>query len=151
MLVNYCLLLATTALVTGIPTQLPRQAEITTSALSTQPATTPIPTGTFTTTIYQTIEGVTNAHVTVPPKTLALAIPTCIPTILPDENGYVPPGECGAIWNYYPSFTGAVVLAVIFAVLAAAHIFQAVYYHKVRKLFHFPLLTPYFPPPIFKW
>jgi hypothetical protein len=164
MLVNSVLLLATSAavLVSGMPTlMVPRQATPTTSTLgasSSSPAastsittttTSPAPTGTFTTTQHITIPGQTNDHVTIPGKTIDIAIPTCKPTITPDENGYVPPGECGAIWNYYPSFTGAVALAVIFFLLTAAHIFQAAYYNKVRKCFLFPVLLTTSPFPFY--
>ncbi|KAK2037404.1 RTA1 domain-containing protein [Colletotrichum somersetense] len=69
-------------------------------------------------------------HVNIPAKTIDIAIPTCIQTIKPDSNGYVPPGECGAIWNYYPSFIAAVVFTGLFALLTVIHIWQAARHKK---------------------
>ncbi|KAH8122969.1 hypothetical protein FP744_10007116 [Trichoderma asperellum] len=82
--------------------------------------------GYFTTTKHITIEGVTNDHVTVAGKTIDIAVPTCIQTITPDANGYVPPGTCGAIWDYYPNFPAALVFACIFGVLTMVHVWQAI-------------------------
>ncbi|KAK2026641.1 RTA1 domain-containing protein [Colletotrichum zoysiae] len=93
-------------------------------------ASSAIPTGVFITTKHITIPGVTNSHVNIPAKTIDIAIPTCIQTIKPDSNGYVPPGECGAIWNYYPSFVAAVVFTGLFALLTAVHIWQAARHKK---------------------
>ncbi|GJC77271.1 putative lipid transporter atnI [Colletotrichum liriopes] len=89
-----------------------------------------LPTGDFITTKHITIPGVTNSHVNIPAKTIDIAIPTCVQTIEPDANGYVPPGECGAIWNYYPSFVAALVFAVLFGLLTAVHIWQAAKHKK---------------------
>ncbi|KAI1874995.1 hypothetical protein JX265_003679 [Neoarthrinium moseri] len=91
-----------------------------------------IPTGTFMTTKQITVGGITNAHATVPAQTVDIVIPTCIQTITPDANGYVPPGECGALWAYYPSFIAAVIFAILFGVLTITHVWQAVHYKKVR-------------------
>lgn len=96
------------------------------------PTTTDIPIGIFTTTKHVIIDGVTNSHVTIPGKTIDIVIPTCIQTITPDENGYVPPGTCGAIWNYYPSFAAALGFSCVFGALFFLHIWQAVRYRKVR-------------------
>ncbi|EFQ29049.1 RTA1 domain-containing protein [Colletotrichum graminicola] len=85
-------------------------------ALALQPGSSPTP----------TLLG----HVNIPAKTIEIAIPTCIQTIKPDVNGYVPPGECGAIWNYYPSFVAAAVFAVLFALLTAVHIWQTAKHKK---------------------
>lgn len=87
----------------------------------------------FLTTEYITIPGVTNAHVTIPAKTIDIAIPTCIHTINPDKNGYVPPGTCGALYDYYPSFAAAIVVAILFGILTIAHITQAAVYKKVSS------------------
>ena len=87
----------------------------------------------FLTTDYVTIPGVTNAHVTIPAKTIDIVIPTCIHTITPDKNGYVPPGTCGALYDYYPSFTAAVIVAVLFGILTVVHITQAAVYRKVSS------------------
>jgi hypothetical protein len=102
-----------------LPTALliPRQ----TSAPQSTPTLDPAPlVSYFTTTKQITIPGVTNPHVTLPAKTIDITIPTCIKTITPDENGYVPPGTCGALYDYYPSFAAAVAAAVIFGILTDA-------------------------------
>ncbi|KAK1486133.1 RTA1 domain-containing protein [Colletotrichum abscissum] len=96
----------------------------------TSSSTSSIPTGDFIATKYITIPGVTNSYVTVPAKTIDIAIPTCVQTIEPDANGYIPPGECGAIWNYYPSFAAAAVFAALFGILTAVHIWQAAKHKK---------------------
>jgi hypothetical protein len=102
-----------------------RQASaIITSAVST-------PTGDFIATKYITIDGVTNDRVTIPGKTIEIAIPTCIQTLAPDSNGYLPPGTCNALWPYYPSFGAAMALAIMFSLLTIIHIFQAVVHKKV--------------------
>jgi hypothetical protein len=98
-------------------------------ALSTPPLTME----TFTTTKLIVIDGETNSQFTLPAQTITLAIPTCIQTIDPDKNGYVPPGTCGAIWNYYPSFRAALVFTGLFAALVIVHIWMSVKYKKVRK------------------
>lgn len=97
--------------------------------------------GYFTTTKHITIEGVTNDHVTIAGKTIDIAIPTCIQTITPDANGYVPPGTCGAIWDYYPNFPAALVFACIFGILTMIHVWQAIANRKVRIVNHFSLQT----------
>ncbi|KAF6803097.1 RTA1 domain-containing protein [Colletotrichum sojae] len=90
----------------------------------------PAPTGDFITTQHVTIPGMTNSYVTLPAKTIDIAIPTCVQTTEPDANGYVPPGSCGALWNYYPSFAAAMVFAVLFGILTAVHIWQAAMHKK---------------------
>jgi hypothetical protein len=85
----------------------------------------------FITTEYITIAGQTNEHVTLAPQTITLALPTCIQTITPDKNGFVPPGTCGALYDYYPSFAAAVIFAVLFGMLTVAHIAQAAVFKKV--------------------
>ncbi|KAK7413770.1 hypothetical protein QQX98_007337 [Neonectria punicea] len=89
-----------------------------------------IPTGYFTTTKHIIIGGVTNSHVTIPAKTITLALPTCVQTLEPDENGFLPPGTCNAIWKYYPSFAAALLFVALFAAVTAVHIWQAVHYKK---------------------
>lgn len=89
------------------------------------PATTAPPTGYFMTTKYETIAGITQDHVTVEPVTIAIAFPTCIQTITPDINGYVPPGTCGALYSYYPSLAGAAITTGVFAILTGLHIWLA--------------------------
>jgi hypothetical protein len=56
---------------------------------------------------------------------LDLPTPTCTRTVQPDKNGYLPPGTCDALYNYYPSFNAAVVMAVIFGIISVIHIAQA--------------------------
>ncbi|KAK5060073.1 hypothetical protein LTR84_009957 [Exophiala bonariae] len=104
-----------------------RQVATETSSLSTP--TTMI---TFTTTELIVIDGETNAVLTIPAKTITLALPTCIQTVMPDSNGHVPPGTCGAIWDYYPSYGAAIAFTILFAALVAAHIWMAIKYQKVR-------------------
>jgi hypothetical protein len=87
----------------------------------------------FLKTQYIVIDGFTNAHATNPAKTITLALPTCIQTITPDKNGYVPPGTCNALYNYYPSFAAAIVVALLFGVLSVAHIVLAAKYKMVCK------------------
>lgn len=96
--------------------------------------TTAAPTGYYTTTQTVIIDGVTNSQVTIPAKTILLTLPTCHQTLKPDKNGYLPPGTCNAIWNYYPSFAAALVFAGLFAIMTAVHIWQAARYKKVRML-----------------
>ncbi|QGA14779.1 hypothetical protein EYB26_002435 [Talaromyces marneffei] len=57
---------------------------------------------------------------------LSLDLPTntCRPTIAPDKNGYVPPTECNAIYDYYPSSSAAVAVTVLFGMLLLAHTVQ---------------------------
>lgn len=113
-------------------------SNMTPSTISTQQAVSSVPTGEFMTTKYITIAGVTDGHVTLPPKTITIAIPTCIATITPDKNGYLPPGTCNALWDYYPSFGAAVVFAALFGILTVIQIRQAILYKKVRR---FPAVT----------
>ena len=94
--------------------------------------TTQLPIGYFTTTKYIVIDGVTNDHVTLPAKTIEIAIPTCVQTEIPDKNGHVPPGTCGSLWAYYPSFAAAVVFAVLFLSLLVLHVWQAARHRKVN-------------------
>ena len=89
------------------------------------------PTGYFLTTKKVIIPGVTNDVVNIPGKTIEIVLPTCIQTIEPDKNGYVPPGECGSLYNYYPSFIAAIIASVTFGILTVAHITQAAMLKKV--------------------
>jgi hypothetical protein len=59
---------------------------------------------------------------------LNLPTPTCTQTIVPDKNGYVPPGTCGALFNYYPSLAAAVIMSGVFGVVSAVHVVQAAVY-----------------------
>ncbi|KAH8879439.1 hypothetical protein GQ53DRAFT_738679 [Thozetella sp. PMI_491] len=79
-----------------------------------------------------TIPGQTDAHVTRDPETITIEIPTCIQTITPDANGYLPPGTCHALWPYYPNFSAAVAFTILYAVVTAVHIWQAI---TTRKQF----------------
>ncbi|RYP09149.1 hypothetical protein DL765_008540 [Monosporascus sp. GIB2] len=97
------------------------------STVTNAPTTSPVY---FLTSQYVTIPGVTDKHVTVPDKTITMVLPTCIQTIEPDANGYLPPGTCHAIWNYYPSFSGSLIFLLLFVLLTMAHVYQAVIYKK---------------------
>lgn len=59
----------------------------------------------------------------------------------PDENGYLPPGTCNALYDYYPSSTSAVAFAGIFGVLTLIHIIQALFYKKVFDVLFIPILN----------
>ena len=85
----------------------------------------------FITTEHITIAGHTDAYATVQPQTINIDIPTCIQTIAPDKNGFVPPGTCHAFYDYYPSFAAALVAAILFGIVTVAHISQATIYKKV--------------------
>jgi hypothetical protein len=93
------------------PSLLLRGQPTTTSAVSTTAIE-------FISTQYITIGGPASQIITI-------AIPTCSQTIIPDKNGYVPPGTCNALWNYYPSFTAAFIFAILFCILTVVHIYQA--------------------------
>ncbi|KAF4422167.1 hypothetical protein F53441_14311 [Fusarium austroafricanum] len=121
-------LLSGSAFVAALPTQ--TQAHITLAPRATATETA-APEGWFTTTkAIATIPGQTNEYVTIPASTIEIVITTCVQTLEPDENGYLPPGTCNANWNYYPSFAAAVVFVLLFAVLTGVHIFQAARYKK---------------------
>ncbi|KPM34594.1 hypothetical protein AK830_g11971 [Neonectria ditissima] len=130
------LLLASTGLALAIPSTTHAPAatahlsERQPTAAAQEAKTTAIPTGYFTTTKLIVISGVTESHVTIPAKTITLALPTCIQTLEPDENGFLPPGTCNAIWKYYPSLAAALLFAGLFAALTAVHIHQAARYKK---------------------
>ncbi|KAL7622595.1 hypothetical protein AAE478_008105 [Parahypoxylon ruwenzoriense] len=116
--------LASEDIVTKTFQQALRQAtEVVTSA----PTTTAVD---ILTTQHITIDGFTNDYATVPAKTINIAIPTCIQTIEPDSNGYLPPGTCNALWNYYPSFSAALAFTLLFGLLMFLHLYQAVAYKK---------------------
>jgi hypothetical protein len=115
---------ATTSITIPIPTSTPAHINLVRDTTAS-PSPTAAPTGVFITTEHITIPGVTDDHVTIPAKTIDIAKPTCIHTITPDKNGYVPPGTCGALYDYYPSFAAALVFSVLFGILSVAHITQA--------------------------
>ncbi|KAG9231780.1 RTA1 domain-containing protein [Amylocarpus encephaloides] len=79
----------------------------------------------FLTTKLETIHGKTEAHLTIPDKTISIIFPTCIQTEIPDKNGYVPPGTCNSLFAYYPSFAAAFVTTGVFGVLVGVHVFLA--------------------------
>lgn len=87
----------------------------------------------YTSTYLNIIPGQTNDAFTQAAQTITIAIPTCHQTIVPDHNGYVPPGTCNALWNYYPSFSAAAAFSALFIVLLLIHIWQAIAYRKVRE------------------
>lgn len=59
------------------------------------------------------------------------ATATCV-TMTPDHNGYVPEYACNAQYNYYPSFTAAIIFSVIFGITTVGHIYQAFHHKKLR-------------------
>ncbi len=50
----------------------------------------------------------------------------------PGPNGHVDFDACNAYYNYDPQFAPAVAVAVIFGILTAVHVFEAVAFKKVR-------------------
>jgi hypothetical protein len=127
-------LLSGSALASAIPTQT-QTHDVTLVARATA-IETAAPEGWFTTTKnIATIGGVTDKYVTIPAKTISIVVPTCVQTLEPDENGYLPPGTCNAHWNYYPSFAAALAFALLFATLTGVHIWQAARYKKVRMFY----------------
>ncbi|RAH41681.1 RTA1 domain-containing protein [Aspergillus brunneoviolaceus CBS 621.78] len=58
---------------------------------------------------------------------LSLDLPsnTCTPTVSPDANGYVPPDQCNALYQYYPSFGAALAFSVLFGILMVTQFVQA--------------------------
>lgn len=115
------------------------------AALSFQATQTDAPTvlpthiTTFVTTLvprtqFVTIDPITLPDETVAAKTITLDIPECSPTIAPDSNGYVPPGNCNAQYNYYPSFAAALVVTIFFGVVTFVHIAEGIKYKKVSPL-----------------
>ncbi|MCJ1286200.1 hypothetical protein MMC26_005545 [Xylographa opegraphella] len=87
-----------------------------------------------------TIPPVTLTPVSIPPVSipiitpvsldLHLPSPTCIQTITPDANGYVPPGSCNALYKFYPSFATAVIFSILFGAVTLLHIGQAAAHKK---------------------
>jgi hypothetical protein len=55
--------------------------------------------------------------------------PSCL-TFTPGPHGYVPPEACNAQWAYSPSFSAAIALSVIFALLTLAHLALAIVFRK---------------------
>ena len=53
----------------------------------------------------------------------------------PGPNGHVDIPACNAYYNYDPQFAPAVAVAVIFGILTAAHVFEAVLFKKVHIRF----------------
>lgn len=52
-------------------------------------------------------------------------------TAIPGAKGNVPIDACNSYYNYDPAFAPAVAVAVIFGVLTALHIVEAVIFRKV--------------------
>jgi hypothetical protein len=59
------------------------------------------------------------------------ATPSCI-SVTPDKNGYVPEWACNANYNYYPSFTAALIFTILFGITTLLHIYQAFTHKKLR-------------------
>jgi hypothetical protein len=114
---------------TPVPTIF-RRDEVTSSTPS------PTPTGNFMTTEFVILPGETQAYLTRPEQTITLVIPTCIQTIVPDRNGYVPPGTCNSNFAYYPSFGAAIAFTIIFGVMTGVHIVLAAKWKAVSEIFN---------------
>jgi len=56
-------------------------------------------------------------------------------TAVPGKNGNVPADACNAYYNYDPSFSSAVAVAVIFGLFSVAHIVLAIIFRKVSQPF----------------
>ncbi|KAF2429253.1 hypothetical protein EJ08DRAFT_661789 [Tothia fuscella] len=63
---------------------------------------------------------------TIPSLDIHLPTPTCTRTIQPDNNGYLPPVTCKALYNHYPLLTAAIVMSFVFGLTAVAHTTQAI-------------------------
>ncbi|KAK3291081.1 RTA1 like protein-domain-containing protein [Chaetomium fimeti] len=50
--------------------------------------------------------------------------------VTPGPNGYVPHTACNANYNFDPQFASAVAVAVLFGVLSAMHVFEAIIFKK---------------------
>jgi hypothetical protein len=114
-------------LVAALPTQTALPQHI--------PVSSPLPTPTPLLALRAAAPSFTGVHITpfsLSRVSVSLHLPssTCTQTIKPDKNGYVPPGTCGALWEYYPSFGAAILFSVIFGMLLIAHIAQAIHYKK---------------------
>jgi hypothetical protein len=59
------------------------------------------------------------------------ATSSCI-NVTPGKNGYVPEWACNSNYSYDPSFAGALVFAIAFGITTFIHIFQAVYYKRIK-------------------
>ncbi|KAI2789305.1 hypothetical protein POX_d04791 [Penicillium oxalicum] len=69
------------------------------------------------------------------PFSLTLHLPsnTCTPTITPDGNGYIPPSECNALYQYYPSFRAALAFSILFGILMITHLVQATIFKEAVR------------------
>lgn len=77
---------------------------------------------------------VTNSVLTIPSQAIPMvAVAPCVQTAVPDAKGHIAPGECGAIWSYYPIFWAALAVACLFGFLVAVHVLQAAMFKKVCK------------------
>ncbi|KFY42116.1 hypothetical protein V495_04657 [Pseudogymnoascus sp. VKM F-4514 (FW-929)] len=79
---------------------------------------------------FVTIDPITLPDKTIGAVTITLDIPECSPTIMPDSNGYVPPGNCNSQYSYYPSFVAALVSTIFFGAVTFVHVAQAIKYKK---------------------
>ncbi|KAF5018662.1 hypothetical protein F66182_9337 [Fusarium sp. NRRL 66182] len=128
---NICSLLLHLFAASSSLAALPTSSQPSPTLVARETSATAPPEGWFTTTkSIATIGGTTNEHFTIPAKTIAIVVPTCVQSHEPDENGHLPPGTCNAHWNYYPSFGAAAVFAVLFALLTGVHVWQAAVYKK---------------------
>ncbi|MCJ1291596.1 hypothetical protein MMC34_003141 [Xylographa carneopallida] len=110
------------------PTNPPLQPRV--SIISIPPVSIPPITFTPITINPPSIPHISIPTITLHSLTLHLPTPTCIPTITPDANGYVPPGTYHALYKYYPSFAAALVFSTLFGATTLLHIGQAVSHKK---------------------
>lgn len=66
----------------------------------------------------------------IPSTTTASNSPSCT-TAVPDKYGHVPFDACNSYYNFDPNFEAAVAVAVLFGLLTAIHIAEAIIYKKV--------------------
>lgn len=64
-----------------------------------------------------------------PTSTSVASSPSCT-TAVPGKFGYVPESACNSNYNYDPSYSAAVAVAVIFGILTIAHIAEAIIFKK---------------------
>lgn len=71
----------------------------------------------------------TTTNLTAPTSTLDASFASCT-TAVPDKYGHVPLTACNSNYNYDPSFSAAVAVAVIFGVMTTAHLAEAIIFRK---------------------
>lgn len=64
-----------------------------------------------------------------PTSTSDVSFASCT-TAVPGKYGYVPPTACNSYYNFDPSFSAAVAVAVIFGILTLLHLTEAIVFKK---------------------